>query len=173
MCPLTTTAYCYICVLMLLWRQRQRSQARQACCYICVLTLLYVCPHTTICVFILLQHTAIHVSSHYCVSAYYSMCGLTLLYMCPHTRTAAGAEPTYVRILLCMGPPILYMCPHTTIHVSSYERGSTGAKPTPAVSKCHVYLCCSSFFYYYYCNLFEQSVHPLSRREASLTRWPG
>jgi hypothetical protein len=75
-------AYCYICVLMLLYMCPHGMWTRhaQAYCYICVLMLLYIllymCPHATI-------YTAIYVSSCYYI------CVLMLLYMRPHASAAA------------------------------------------------------------------------------------
>jgi hypothetical protein len=63
MCPHTAicvSAYCYVCVLILLYMSSY--------CYICVLILLRMCPHT-----------ATYVSS------YFHTCVLILLYMRPHT----------------------------------------------------------------------------------------
>ena len=97
-----------------------------------------MCPHTAICVRILLHmcpHTATHVSS-YCY-----ICVLILIYMCPRTTTyvvlQAREAPSphttaymsssiyssmrtymssycYICVLI-----LLYMCPHTTTYVSS------------------------------------------------------
>jgi hypothetical protein len=99
--------------------------------YVSVL-LLRMCPHTTICVLILLSmcpHTPIYVSSrsYLCVltsmcthtihvSSYY-MCLILLQYvsshygMCPHTT--CPLTTTCVFILLHMCPHTRPMCPHT------------------------------------------------------------
>jgi hypothetical protein len=72
--------------------------------------LLCKCPHTTVCVRILLY-----------VSAYYCMCphatvyvSAYLLYICPH---AALYVSSYCSICVHI---MLYMCPHTTVYVSAY-----------------------------------------------------
>ena len=62
---------------------------------LCALVLLYMCPHTTICVLILLYPICVlilqYVSSYYDVSSYYYICVLILPHvssyynMCPHT----------------------------------------------------------------------------------------
>jgi hypothetical protein len=86
MCPHTTiylSAYCYyVCVLISL--------------YMCVLILRYMCPHaaytcphTTICVLILL-----------CVCL--CMCVLILRYMCPHAAYTWSHTTICVLILLCV-----------------------------------------------------------------------
>ncbi len=90
-----------------------------------------MCPHTAICVLILLYmcpHTAIYVSS-YCY-----ICVLILLYvssycyMCPHTiytlssRDQIGTAALtcfFLLSLLSMCPRT--MCPHAAIYVSSYS----------------------------------------------------
>ena len=68
--------------------------------YIGVLMLLYMCPHATVCVFI-------------------------VLYLFPHTTTSDSFYYLCVLILPCMCPPTTmyvssyyYMCRHTTIYVS-------------------------------------------------------
>ncbi len=77
------------------------------CHYVCVLILLYMCPHATICVLLLLQ--------------------LILLYICPHTTTYV-CSPYCMLPTVCVRIPLLnirvcillYMCPHTSISVTSY-----------------------------------------------------
>ena len=94
-----------------------------------------MCPHTTICVPILLcmcPRTTIHVSSS-CNICVHCMCVPILLYMCPHTTIYVSSycnicvlilqymRPLYVSSGLCsQSRGILSLCPHTTIYVSSY-----------------------------------------------------
>jgi hypothetical protein len=89
-----------------------------------VLSYFYLCPHTTICVRILLYmcpHNTMYVSSYYymcvlillCVRIL--LCVLILLYMCPHTTTCVLTLPyNYTRVLT-----LLYMRPHTSMYASS------------------------------------------------------
>jgi hypothetical protein len=71
----------------------------------------YLCPHTTICVLILLS-----VSSYYYMCPHTSICVLILLsvsayyYLCPHTSIC-------VRILLSVSS-YYYLWPHTTMSMS-------------------------------------------------------
>jgi hypothetical protein len=95
---------------------------------ICVLILLYVCPHTTTCVLIPVveacgctKHTSACVSIRQHTSAYVSI---------PVVEVCGGNASNIllcVLILLYMCPHtvvcvliLLYMCPHTTIYVSAY-----------------------------------------------------
>ncbi len=71
----------------------------------CVLILLCMCPHTTMCVLILLY-----------VSSYYYICVLYILI--PLVQLYADVSPyVYICVLI-----LLYACvrPHNTIYVSSY-----------------------------------------------------
>jgi hypothetical protein len=78
---------------------------------------LYMCPHTTKCVLILLY-----------VSSYYYICVLILLHMCPHRLQGQRVRELYVSSYYYMCPHttticvliLLHMCPHTTTYVSSY-----------------------------------------------------
>jgi hypothetical protein len=63
------------------------------CCYICVLN-YYMCPHTA----------AIYVSSYY--------------YMCPHTAAIYVSSYYYINLTMC-ALILLYICPDNTIYVSS------------------------------------------------------
>ncbi len=77
--------------------------------YICIYvsSCYYVCPHTTICVLMLLYvcpRTTVYVSS------YYYICVPIPLYMCPHT-TIYVSSCYYMCVL-----ELLSMCPHTTVY---------------------------------------------------------
>jgi hypothetical protein len=91
--------------------------------YICVYSVvLYVCPHTTTCVLMLLYtcpHTTIYVFA-YCrgiCEAFRDARGFwkDVLYVCPHT-TVYMSSYYYMFFLI-----VLYMCPHTTVYVFSYS----------------------------------------------------
>ncbi len=99
MCPHTSvyvSSYYYVysyyclCVLILLSMCTTLSSLHYMCPHttVCVLILLYMCPHTTTCVRIL------------------------LLYMCPHSTMC----PQYYYVCVL----ILYIRPHTTTYLSSH-----------------------------------------------------
>ena len=70
---------------------------------ICVLILLYMCPHSTIFVLILLRmcpHTTIRVLILLYMCPHSTICALILQHMCPHNT---------ICVLI-----LLYICPHTT-----------------------------------------------------------
>ncbi len=64
----------------------------------------YICPHTTMCVLILLHvfpYTPICVRILLCVSSYYCyICVLILLYICPHTTIYVSSYYICVLVLL-------------------------------------------------------------------------
>jgi hypothetical protein len=106
-----------------------------AYCYICVRMLLHMCPHgcgdscaagpptpmrhmfkfkQTLMsnVFRVLLHMCRHALTY--VSAYSLICILMLLHMCPH-NSAYVSSYCYICVLI-----LLFMCPHTATYVSSY-----------------------------------------------------
>ncbi len=128
------------------WRHpyaRAALLARFLLTYICVpiLRLIhYVSPHTTVCVLILRCWRG--VSSYLYMCPHTSSLLILLLRMCPHITITYVSSYSYtcVHIALlatCVSPfyssyyylcalILLHMCPHTTIYVSSYRASSYG-----------------------------------------------
>jgi hypothetical protein len=144
MSPLTAacaSAYCCVCVLILLYMCPHTAIYMSSYCYICVLILLYMCPHTAtgvshtadsavwphtaIKVSAVWPHTAIYVSS-YCYRrvSYGAICSSAYCYVCPHTAIYVSSY-CYICVFILLQARLirrykfalilLYMCPHTAI----------------------------------------------------------
>ena len=91
-----------------------------------VIILLYTCPHTTVCVLILLRispELLLNVSAAFCMCVCIYVCNICVcMYAYAYIRTYMHTRYTYK---ICLCPPIyvsshnhvqlLYMCPHTAI----------------------------------------------------------
>ena len=110
-------------------RQRREAGISRSYAYM----RLYMCPHTAICVLILLcilPGDSVVSSDRTTTCSY--ICVLILLYMCPHTAISSGFT-------------LLYMCPRPAIYVSSYYYKSVPILLCP-YSHATVYV--SSYYYY-------------------------
>jgi hypothetical protein len=135
--------------------------------YICVLVLLCMCPHTTMCVLILVEIHARTCRSTSTTSPrrYYYMCVLILLYvssyyyMCPLTTTfvsfLAGTS-------MC---PHTNMCPHIP-HVSRDTRSHLQKYVYHVAAQVLLYVCLHTTkyvsSYYYICVLILVEIHRTS-----------
>ena len=146
MCPHTTT---YVCVLILLYIYVLILFVLIAPCVPVSLTAIasskaaalrayhgarrmYICPHTAMCVLMLLSVCVGDIGAR----------SRSQLYMCPHTTTYVSSY--YYRCVLIL---LQYMCPRTTIDLCAGD-----IRARVALSACqrarNLYICVLSSYYY-------------------------